>query len=192
MKTALLIVDVQRGLFESMPPPHEAVAVLERINLLSSTARQAGVPVVFAQHERDGSPLQYGAEKWELDKRLVIEARDVVLRKTTPDVFLRSDLLAHLAAWGTEELVICGYATEICVDTTARRASALGFAVRLVSDAHTTHDRQHATATQIRIHHNATLPSVGVVFGVPIRVVPTDRVTYEAAEPVSEPETPSK
>ena len=133
MKTALLIVDVQRGIFESTPPPHEAVAVLEHINLLSSRARKAGVPVVFAQHERDGSPLQYGAEKWELDKRLVVEPGDVVLRKTTPDVFQRSDLSNHLSAWGTKELVICGYASEFCIDTTTRRASALGFSVQLVS-----------------------------------------------------------
>ena len=180
MKSALLIVDVQRGLFESTPPPYEAAVVLERINRLSSMARKAGVPVVFAQHERDGSPLQYGSEKWELDKRLVVEPGDVMLRKTTPDVFQGSALSNHLAAWGTKELVICGYASEFCIDTTTRRASALGFSVQLVSDAHTTHDKPHATAAQIRIHHNATLPGVGVVFGAPIRAIPTAEVTFEA------------
>ena len=80
MKSALLIVDVQRGLFESTPPPHEAVAVLERINLLSTNARKAGVPVIFAQHERNGSPLQFGTEKWELDERLIVDPHDLVLR----------------------------------------------------------------------------------------------------------------
>lgn len=32
MKSALLIIDVQRGLFDPEPRPHEADVVLERIN----------------------------------------------------------------------------------------------------------------------------------------------------------------
>lgn len=178
MKSALLIVDVQRGLFESTPPPHEAVAVLERINLLSTNARKAGVPVIFAQHERNGSPLQFGTEKWELDERLIVDPHDVVLRKSTPDAFHNTEMSNHLSAWGTNELVICGYASEFCIDTTTRRASALGFSVVLVSDAHTTHDKPHATAAQIRTHHNATLPGIGLVFGAPIKVIPTNEVTF--------------
>jgi nicotinamidase-related amidase len=41
-----------------------------------------------------------------------------------------------------------------------RRAAALGFAVTLVSDAHTTHDKSHASAIEIRRHHNATLTAI--------------------------------
>ena len=54
MNLALLVIDVQRGLFDPQPPPADADAVVERINALSAKAREAGMPVVFVQHERAG------------------------------------------------------------------------------------------------------------------------------------------
>ena len=40
MKSALLVIDVQKGLFT--PPPADAEATIDRINTLSAAARQAG------------------------------------------------------------------------------------------------------------------------------------------------------
>ena len=82
------------------------------------------------------------------------------MRKTTPDSFLRTDLEARLRERGITRLLIGGYASEFCVDTTVRRAAALGFEVVLLADAHTTHDKPHASAAQIRAHENATLPNI--------------------------------
>ncbi|MCU6432962.1 cysteine hydrolase [Undibacterium sp. Jales W-56] len=161
MKTALLVIDVQRGLFDDEPRPFEADEVVARINVLTDRARQAAVPVVFIHHERQSGVLEYGSDSWQLERGLMSKDGDVHLRKTTPDSFLRTELGALLAQWGTGQLVICGYASEFCVDTTTRRAAALGFPVILVADAHTTHDKAHATAAQIRAHHNATLPDIG-------------------------------
>jgi nicotinamidase-related amidase len=61
------------------------------------------------------------------------------------------------------------------VDTTVRRAAGLGYSVELVSDAHTTHDKSHASAEQIRAHHNATLQNISS-FGVKIAAVMADEL----------------
>jgi nicotinamidase-related amidase len=53
MKCILLIIDVQRGLFDHEPRPYEADAVVDRINILADRARHAGTPVVFVQHETE-------------------------------------------------------------------------------------------------------------------------------------------
>jgi nicotinamidase-related amidase len=160
MKTALLVIDVQCGLFEPKPRPFEADEVIGRINQLTARARATGVPVVFVQHERKSGFLEHGSEGWQLERGLVVEDGDVRLHKTTPDSFLRTELGELLAGWGTEQLVVCGYASEFCVDTTTRRAAALGFPVVLVADAHTTHDKAHASGVDIRRHENATLPDI--------------------------------
>ena len=178
MKTALLIIDVQRGLFESVPPPYEADAVLDRINLLTTRARTAGVPIFFVQHECDATPLQHGSDKWQLDLRLDVEPQDIVLRKTTPDSFLRTELGNLLEKLGAQKLFICGYASEFCVDTTIRRAAALGFPVVLVSDAHTTHDKKHASGAEIRAHQNATLRNLS--FNPVIDIQVAEEVVFEA------------
>jgi nicotinamidase-related amidase len=159
-KQALLVIDVQRGLFDAEPRPLEADAVVARINSLAERARAAGAPVVFIQHERDGSPLQQGSEAWQLERGLQVRERDLRVRKTTPDSFLRTELEALLRQHGVEQVVVCGYASEFCVDTTTRRAAALGYPVVLAADAHTTHDKPHATAAQIRLHENSTLPGI--------------------------------
>jgi len=175
MKQALLAIDVQRGLFDGERRPYEADAVIARINSLTDRARKAGIPVVFVQHENPGSPLEYGSENWGLAKHLAISKGDVFLRKTTPDSFLRTNLRDLLGEWGTEQLVICGYASEFCVDTTTRRAAALGYSVIVVSDGHTTHDKGHASAAQIRAHQNATLPAL-TSFGPRIEAIKTESV----------------
>lgn len=130
MNQALLVIDVQRGLFDIAPRPHEADAVVDRINVLTARARTSGVPVVFVLHECATGPLAHGSEGWNLERRLTIADSDARVRKTTPDSFLRTDLEDLLRRWGTEKLVICGYASEFCVDTTVRRAAALGYRVQ--------------------------------------------------------------
>ena len=62
-----------------------------------------------------------------------------------------------------ENLVICGYSTEFCIDSTLRYASALGYTIDLIADAHTTHDKKHLSAQQIREHHNITLSAAPTV-----------------------------
>lgn len=174
MNLALVVIDVQRGLFE--PAPADADAVIERINGLSAKARDAGMPVVFVQHERAGD-LEAESFGWALHPALRVVDGDHRIRKTTPDSFLRTGLDEVLSFCGVEGVVLCGYATEFCVDTTTRSAAAHGYHVVLASDAHTTHDKPHADAQQIRAHHNATLPAIRS-FGVGIRALPAAEIAF--------------
>ena len=177
MGAALLIIDMQRGLFGELPEPWQAEQVVARINDLAARARIAGAPVIWVQHENSGI-LSHRSEGWQLLPDLTTAAGDQFVRKTTPDSFLRTDLEALLAARDVDGLVICGYATEFCVDTTVRRAAALGYPVVIASDAHTTQDKPHATAAQIREHHNATLSEI-TSFGSRIVVTPCADIGFE-------------
>lgn len=165
---ALLVIDVQHGLFTPLPRPYSSLEVMKRINELSRRARLDNAPVIFVQHEAiSGDYFMHGSEAWGLDAGLIIGSTDHFVRKTTPDSFLRTNLESILLESGISHLVICGYATEFCIDTTVRRAASLGYDVTIVSDAHTTHDKAHAEAAHIIAHHNATLPNIKS-FGVHI------------------------
>ena len=176
MNLALIVIDVQRGLFDPSPRPADADAVIDRINELAQRARAADAPVIFIQHERAGD-LEADTPAWALHDRLQVEAGDHCVRKTTPDAFLRTGLDEVLTFSGVEGVVLCGYATEFCVDTTTRAAAAHGYHVILAADAHTTHDKAHADAAQIRAHHNATLPAIRS-FGVGIRALPAAEIAF--------------
>ncbi|ASG05482.1 MULTISPECIES: cysteine hydrolase family protein [Vibrio] len=176
MKSAVLVIDVQNILFDPTPQPFERNEVLTRINKVTDWARQKDISVIFIQHEQTGTPIEYGSEGWQLQSSLHVESSDHFIRKTTPDSFLRTNLESLLQELCIEHLYICGYATEFCVDTTTRRAAGLGYSVDLISDAHTTQSKSHLSGEQIRVHHNATLPSISS-FGVKITAVSTQSLT---------------
>ena len=62
--------------------------------------------------------------------------------------------MAAIAKLGATHLTICGYATDYYVDTTVKIAASKGYALTIVSDAHTTADRQYVTARQLIAQHN--------------------------------------
>ncbi|MDH4276416.1 MAG: isochorismatase family protein, partial [Gammaproteobacteria bacterium] len=156
MKSAIIVVDAQSALFETLSSPYEGTAVIARINKLTTDARLFRVPVIFTQHEHPGF-IAHASEGWKLCKTITAEKKDIFLRKTAGDAFLNTDLHTQLQVLGVTDLVVCGYASEFCVDSTVRRAVGLGYTVQLVRDAHTTTDKIHLSAQKIREHHNVTL-----------------------------------
>ena len=154
-RTAVLVVDVQIGVFEANPAPLDKAHVLERINQVTAAARAVAAPVIFLQH--DGDPgtqwLTAFTDEWKLDPSLHIEDHDCVMRKTAWDGFYKTALEAYLRDKSIETLVIMGYATDFCVDTTVRSAASREFNVIVVAGAHTTKDRPVLAAKQIIAHH---------------------------------------
>ena len=76
-------------------------------------------------------------------------------RSISSSAFLHTSLEAFLRARAIDRLIITGWATDYCVDTTVRSALARGYPTIVPSDGHTTSDRPHLAATKIIEHHNA-------------------------------------
>lgn len=170
MKSAVLVIDVQQGLCEGEGAAFDCPGTIARINAVVRNARDARAPVIFVQHESTSGYLEHGSADWELANGLDVQPSDIRLRKTTPDAFLRTGLEEQLRGHGIEQLVVCGMHSEFCVDTTTRRALALGFPVVLVSDGHTSAGNAAITPAQVIAHENATLANMSS-FGP--RAVPT-------------------
>ena len=179
MTTALLIIDVQHGLCTGEYEAFEANRVIERINVVARKMREAGAPVVVIQHEAPDSPLEYGTKGWKLAAGLDVQPTDIRVRKKATDSFHNTELQAILQAHGVKKLAICGLQSEFCVDTTARRALALGYPVTLVSDAHSTMSNSVLSAAQITAHHNETLTNI-TSFGPRVVAVPSSEVKIDA------------
>ncbi len=169
MSRAVLVIDVQRALCEGEYQTFDSAGVIGRINEVTANARAAGALVVIIQHESKDGLLVHGSRGWELAHELRTAATDTMLRKTATDSFHETELEAILKQHGVSELVISGMQSDFCVDSTTRRALALGFSVVLVSDGHTTLDNKHLTAAQITQHHNETLSNIES-FGVMARL----------------------
>lgn len=177
MNQALVVIDVQQGLCEGEGQAWQFAQIIDRINQVSRKARHAGVPVFFVQHEGLSGYLTHGSREWQLADGLVNEPQDIRIRKTTPDSFLGTDLQQKLDAMSVKELAICGMHTEFCVDTTIRRALALGYPVILLEDAHTSAGNKALSAEQVIAHHNATLTNISS-FGPKARTVSSLDLTF--------------
>src|SRR5262245_25133285 len=107
-KAAVLIIDVQVGLFCTTPPPFEASQVIARINTVASYARAAEVPVLFVQN--DGPPggdwLVPHTKDWQLHPDLQRRDDEVVFRKVNGDAFYGTSLETTLRAAGVQSLVL--------------------------------------------------------------------------------------
>jgi nicotinamidase-related amidase len=179
MPTALLIIDVQQILCSSENAAHDVAGVINRINLVARKVRAAGALVVVIQHETKDGDMDYGTDSWSLAPALEVHSSDVYLRKTASDSFHRTRLHELLESRGITNLVICGLQSEFCVDTTTRRAMALGYPVVLVSDGHSTVDNGILSAAQISAHHNKTLSNIES-FGPRTTAVPAGGIHIEA------------
>lgn len=159
MADALLIIDMQTGLYDGPEKPFERERVLGTINQLIQRARAAHAPIFVARHTGPaGSPIAAGSPLWQLWPALDVDAaRDQLFDKTRPSCFLGTDLAQQLHAAQVKQLVIAGMKTQFCIDTTCRVAVELGFGVVLPEDAHTCMDTPALKAEAIIEHHNATL-----------------------------------
>lgn len=151
---------MQVGVFDGLliPPVSEPEKLLSNVGLLVKKARRAAVPIIFVQHNgAKGHPLEVGTGGWHIHPEIGFANEDVIIQKHTPDSFYRTDLHDKLISNDVKRLAIAGIQTEYCIDTTCRRAFALGFEVTLVQDAHSTWDTERLEASQIISHHNSLL-----------------------------------
>ena len=157
--TALLIIDVQNGLFniKDFPIFQEDLLIKNLQNLLEK-ARKANVPIVYIQHnDAKGKRLENGTENWKIRSEITPRFEDTIVQKYNSDSFLNTNLDEELSKREITRLVIAGLATPMCIDTTVRSAVSHGYNVILIQDAHSTLDSEVLKASQIIAHHNNVL-----------------------------------
>lgn len=138
MNRALLVIDVQNEYFFGKLPVSYPPRSLENILMAMDAATETGIPVVVIQHAaRSENPPTFrrGSLEWELHPEIEKRHRDILIEKNWPDSFFETTLEKYLESNNIDLLTVCGYMTQMCCDTTARRAFHLGYAVEFLSDA---------------------------------------------------------
>lgn len=137
-KRALLVIDVQNEYFTGKLPVTFPANSLRNILRAMDAARAAGVPTAVIQHtapQADSSVFRRGSREWELLSEIADRDRDILIQKNLPGSFTGTNLESWLRKLGADTVVIAGYMTQMCCDTTARQALHLGFEVEFLSDA---------------------------------------------------------
>jgi nicotinamidase-related amidase len=145
MKPALLVIDVQNEYFAPygkwiVPEGEEA---LLHIQALLSIFRSTNLPVFHIMHEAldPSSPVfRRGSVGAELHPAIEVLPDEQRIIKHFPGAFAYTPLEAYLRRAGVDLLVVCGYMTHLCCDSTTRQASERNFATWFVANATGTRD----------------------------------------------------
>jgi len=151
MTKALVIIDVQANLFDA-PRAWRIDEIAALLDAKAAEARAAGAPVIFVQHEEAGCEWERGTPGWAFHPSLAPKPGDRVVAKTFCDSFRDTTLAETLAELGVEQMVVGGYASDFCVDTTVRAAASRGIPALVIAEGHTTSDRPHLPAAEIVRH----------------------------------------
>jgi len=149
--SALVLIDLQRGIVARQTAPYAAPEVVERCAALAARFREAGATVVYVRVDlanflkltvdtpaRDPDDPPPPAAASELVPEAGKEAADLLITKRHWSAFLGTELERELRARGVRTVAIGGIATNFGVESTARDAAGLGFEVVLIEDAMTT------------------------------------------------------
>ena len=163
----VIVVDMQNGVFAT--PRFDRAGRTARINQLAAAADRT----IFITH-REGE-MQPGSQAFELLPELRPPAGSLYVTKTACDSFWQTTLAATLAQLDVNAFVICGCATDYCVDTTIKVGAGLGYRITVAADAHTTANRTYASAEQLIGQHNEVWAGLSLPGNVP-QVVDTTEI----------------
>jgi nicotinamidase-related amidase len=170
-RTALVIIDLQKGIVE-MPTAHPAAEIVARAASLAESFRRHKLPVILvhvtgAPAGRVNQPppaLDFPPEFSQFVPELNQQPEDHIVVKRSWSAITGTPLAAHLLQESITHIVLCGIATSIGVESTARPAYELGFNVTLVTDA--------VTDRSLDAHNN----SLNVIFPRIAELGTTDEV----------------
>lgn len=148
-RTALVVIDLQRGIVGSNPAPHSGAAVVARTASVARALRKAGGTVVWvrvtpspdgkdALHPLTDAPPVSGPRPpdWaDLVPELDRVPQDIVITKRQWGAFYGTELDLQLRRRGVDTILLCGITTNIGVETTARDAYDRGYQQVFVEDA---------------------------------------------------------
>ena len=205
-ETALLVVDMQNGFCDSNGsmarggqnylPQNRIIPSVKR---LVGVCRHAGIHVIWSTQQHYANDVTRGRHRFPThlqklgvdvctrgtwDAELVAQLKDDVkpaddlLEKHRSSCFHNTTLETKLIVQGITTLIICGVATNYCVESTIRDAYARDYDIIVIEDA---------VATMWEDLHRATLKNVELFYGAVMSLnVLADTLTARAKTPVGQ------
>lgn len=138
---ALVLIDCQNTYREGIMQLTGVEAALKEARRVLDRARELGRPVIHIQHDAGpGTPYDVRADIGRIADIVAPRDGEPVITKGYPNSFVQTSLDEELKKTGAKNLVLVGFMTHMCVNSTARGAFNLGYAPTVVASATATRD----------------------------------------------------
>lgn len=166
---ALIMVDCQNTYREGiMQLTNVEPAILEAQKLLHK-ARELKIPIIHIQHDAGvGTPYDVKAKIGQISAEVAPINGENVITKNYPNSFIATPLEAQLKALNIKNVVIAGFMTHMCINSTARGAFNLGFNPLVVASACASRSLTGANGKIIdaQTMHDSALAAIRDLFAV--------------------------
>jgi nicotinamidase-related amidase len=134
--STLILIDCQNTYTRGVMELEGVQAALDEAAALLERARSAGIPVIHIQHD-DGPDSLYDitGESGAIVPRVAPRDGEPVVVKNYPNAFVQTDFDERLKSVNAQNLIIVGFMTHMCVNSTARGAFNLGYGPTVVAAA---------------------------------------------------------
>jgi nicotinamidase-related amidase len=138
---ALVMIDCQNTYREGVMQLTGVEAALIEARRVLDQARALGRPVIHIQHDAGpGTPYDVSAPIGRIAEIVAPLAGEIVITKNYPNSFVQTSLDDELKKLGVKQLVLAGFMTHMCINSTARGAFNLGYSATVVASATATRD----------------------------------------------------
>lgn len=140
--SVLVLVDCQQEYVSGALVLSNVEDALAEVAKLLSKARSSGTPIIHIAHkgEKGGVFDREDSGKGAFAALAAPIAGEIVIEKGLPNSFAGTNLKDEIDRTGKKELIICGFMTHMCVNSTARAAMDLGYRTTIVRKACATRD----------------------------------------------------
>lgn len=167
--SALVMIDLQNTYREGVMRLEGVEPALAAARELLGRARAAGIPIIHVQHDAGpGSPYDVSAPIGAISDEVAPQGDELVIVKNYPNAFAGTDLQARLDAAGVKDVILAGFMTHMCINSTARGAFTLGYRPTVVASTTATRDLPGADGTVVPAAalQAASLATLGDLFAV--------------------------
>lgn len=168
-KSALILIDCQNTYREGVMQLEGVEPALEQCAALLDRARRDGAPVIHVQHDAGvDTPYDVRQRIGMIADVVAPREGEKIVTKAYPSSFEQTDLDAHLRSLGVADLVLAGFMTHVCVNSTARAAFNHGYRPTVVAAATATRALPNPTGGELsaREVHDGALTALADMFAI--------------------------
>ncbi len=144
-ESALIMIDCQNTYREGIMKLEGVENALEEGKKLLERARALGIPIFHIRHDAGpGSPYDINDHIGAIADIVAPIEGEPVITKNFPNSFVQTDLDEQLKAKGVKNIILAGFMTHMCVNSTAHGGFNLGYTPTVVASATATRPLQAA------------------------------------------------
>ncbi len=134
--SVLVMIDIQNTYRRGIMQLTDVEPAIKEAQKLLQRARELNIPVIHIQHDAGaGTPYDIQDDIGKIAQEVAPIKGETVIVKHYPNAFVQTSLDSELKNLGAQNIVLAGFMTHMCINSTAHGAFNLGYRPTVVASA---------------------------------------------------------